>query len=464
MSAEELLEAPNPTPGLDLHDKERRYLLGEINGLRSQALYFLGDFEQGLAFAEKSLEQLQESFSYGQSGAVLYWALHCHVLGRGKEAVDRLHQVIRAEPEDSPFTMHLHNGLCYIYRSLADFPRLSLAAHDYLRAAQKANLPESVAFAHYQLGVLHYEWNELELAQYHFGEATSLRYFAHELSYQSSLQGLTLVYLALGLNDRARETIAATHEFADQTGSDLLRASSCSFQARLSLFEGNLEKADRESLSVQGGSQLETMLLFEIPALTRAKVLYARATPESLRQAMTLLDKLFAQAKKNHFAWRQVEILALQGMILAVQNHMVEALSHLEQSVLLARPGWLIRTFVDLGSPLDDLLRQLAERGIAPEYLTHVLAAFDSEVKKSSPDHGSSVTSFEPLTERELEVLALINQRLTNQEIAQRLVISPKTVKRHASNIYEKLGVGNRRQAVLTARDLQILPPSKAKS
>jgi LuxR family maltose regulon positive regulatory protein len=460
MGATAILEDPESSAELNLQEGERRYLLAELDGLRSQVLYWLAAFEDGLDYAEKSLAHLSATFSYGRSGAWFYWVLHSHALGRSKEATSKLQRLIRAEPESSPFNMHLYLGLCYVYRSSADFARLSQVGHAYLSAAQKAELPESVAFAHYHLGVLHYEWNELETARRHFEAAINLRYHAHEVSYCFSLQGLALVHLAQDRPEKVQDTIAAVREFAQQTESNLLLASIRSFQAWLLVLRGDLGRADRESRAAYDGSQVEPMLLFEIPALTRAKVLVARATPESLRQAMVLLDELLARAEKTHMAWRQIEILALQALALAAQGQTDEALSRLEQAVTLARPGWLVRTFVDLGSPLAELLRQLTGRGVATAYLNQVLAAFPLPSKAQPPILAAESELVEPLTERELEVLVLIGERLTNQEIAQRLVISPETVKRHASNIYQKLSVHNRRQAAAKARNLGILSPA----
>lgn len=457
-SATAILEDPELNPDLSLGEVKRRYLLAEAHGLRSQVLYFFTEFEHGLSFAEQSLAHLSPTFSYGRSGAWFYWGLHSHALGKGEEASSRLQQVILAEPEFSPFTMHLYLSLCYIYRSSADFPRLLQAGRSYLTAAQKAALPESVAFAHYHLGVLHFEWNELETARHHFEAAINLRYFAHQLSYYSSLQGLILLLLAQDQPEDVPDLLAAMNEFAQHTENHLLLASSCSFQARLSMLRGDLDWAERESQAAFDGPQVEPMLLFEIPALTRATVLVNRKTPESLRQAMTLLDELLDHAQTTHFTWRQIEVLALQAMALAVQGHTEAALSRLEEAVALAKPGWLVRTFVDLGPSLADLLRQLARRGVAVDYLSHVLAAFDSGSDATLPTVDLQAGFIEPLTERELEILLLFDERLTNQEIAQQLVISPKTVKRHASNIYQKLSVSNRREAATKAKELGLLP------
>jgi LuxR family maltose regulon positive regulatory protein len=455
-----ILEDPELSP--DLAEYERQFMLGEAHLILSQVLYFMGEFEQGLACVEKALAQISPAFSYGLSGAWYYWLEFNQVLGRRDEAIERIHKVIRDYPVNSPFTMNIHLGLCYVYRSAADFPRLSKAGRAFLKAAQKANLPESVAFAHFHLGVLHYEWNELEKARHHFEAAINLRYFAHALSYQGSLQGLSLVLLAQDQPNGFQDTMAMMNEFARQTESDFLLTCNRSFQARLSLLEGDLVRANRMSLADYDTPQVEPMVEYEVPALTRAKVLAQSNTQESLQQANLLLEELLDHAESTHITWRQIEILALQALVLEAQDRNEQALSRLKQAVALAKLGWLVRTFVDLGPSLAKLLRQLAVRNIESDYLSHVLKAFNSESNASLPKQDSKPRLATPLTEREREVLFLLAQRLTNQEIAQRLIVSPKTVKRHASNIYKKLGVNNRRQAAIRARDLGILPPPNA--
>lgn len=111
------------------------------------------------------------------------------------------------------------------------------------------------------------------------------------------------------------------------------------------------------------------------------------------------------------------------------------------------------------------LLYDTAARGIVPEYAGRLLAAFPAA---EPPRDGllrvadTGVEMVEPLSGRELEVLGLVAEGLSNHEIAQTLVISPKTVKRHTSSIYGKLGVHSRTQAVAKARSLGILPLDRA--
>jgi LuxR family maltose regulon positive regulatory protein len=138
-----------------------------------------------------------------------------------------------------------------------------------------------------------------------------------------------------------------------------------------------------------------------------------------------------------------------------------KAVQVLGDALALAQPGGFIRLFVDEGPPMARLLREAAARGIAPEYTQQVLAAFPP-AGASQPRPGQADTPHaalaEPLSERELEVLQHIAEGLSNQEIASRLYLSLHTVKVHSRNIYGKLGVHNRTQAVARARALNMLP------
>lgn len=155
----------------------------------------------------------------------------------------------------------------------------------------------------------------------------------------------------------------------------------------------------------------------------------------------------------------------------------------LGDALALAEPEGFIRTFVDEGEPMAEMLGRMRAEGGAveynrrmKEYIFKILAAFEnqsdvhsfgsaqdkpsSELYTSPILHPSSLTPqplVEPLSQRELEVLQLIAQGLTNQEIAVRLYLSLNTVKVHTRNINSKLGVSSRTKAVASARALGIL-------
>jgi LuxR family maltose regulon positive regulatory protein len=118
----------------------------------------------------------------------------------------------------------------------------------------------------------------------------------------------------------------------------------------------------------------------------------------------------------------------------------------------------MVRIFIDLGPPMAALLYRLTNSDAASPYARHLLAAFPRLRQPVMLEHDAEVNDLlQPLTDREWEVLSLMGHRLSNKEIAQNLIISPNTVKKHASNIYQKLDVNSRRQAIARAHQLGLL-------
>jgi LuxR family maltose regulon positive regulatory protein len=137
------------------------------------------------------------------------------------------------------------------------------------------------------------------------------------------------------------------------------------------------------------------------------------------------------------------------------------ALQLLGDALALAEPGGMIRIFVDEGLPMVQLTSEAAARGMRSDYLGKILAAFETEKRKRSDDFSHPAAPspdvqplIEPLTPREREVLQLIAAGYSNPEIAAELVIAVTTVKTHVKNIYGKLQVTNRFQAIARAREL----------
>jgi LuxR family maltose regulon positive regulatory protein len=162
-----------------------------------------------------------------------------------------------------------------------------------------------------------------------------------------------------------------------------------------------------------------------------------------------------------------IAIRVLQALILQAQGDMARALTFLEHALVLAEPEGYIRTFVDEGPQMATLLRKVHTRATMPDYVAKLLAAFRKDEGGRLKDevvpnvfHPSSLIPqplVEPLSKRELEILSLIAQGLTNIEIVQQIFISTHTVKVHTRNIYGKLDVNSRKQAVTKARTLGLL-------
>jgi LuxR family maltose regulon positive regulatory protein len=154
----------------------------------------------------------------------------------------------------------------------------------------------------------------------------------------------------------------------------------------------------------------------------------------------------------------RVELLILQALVYQAENDTDQALKILDQALNLAEPRGFFRLFVDEGPFMARLLYDALDRGITSDYVNRLLAAFpptEPDGGKPQPDQSGLV---EPLSDRELEVLQLIAAGLTNPEIASRLFLSVHTVKTHTRNIYGKLNVHNRTQAIARSQQLGLLP------
>jgi LuxR family transcriptional regulator, maltose regulon positive regulatory protein len=126
----------------------------------------------------------------------------------------------------------------------------------------------------------------------------------------------------------------------------------------------------------------------------------------------------------------------------------------LEYALRLAEPEGYVRLFADLGLPMTRLLQEARSRDVMPDYVASLLDACGADLASPASMAG---TLPEPLSLREQEVLKLIAAGLTNREIAETLVISPETVKKHTGSIYGKLGVRSRTEAAVRAKDLAVL-------
>jgi len=184
-----------------------------------------------------------------------------------------------------------------------------------------------------------------------------------------------------------------------------------------------------------------------------ARFLLAQGQPE---RAAVLLQRLLEPAEVGERISEAIEILLLQALSRQAGGEPDRAMAALERALTLAEPGGFVRAFVAEGPPMGRLLYEALTRGIAPAYARRLLAAFPvanpEQPDASAKTRESQSALIEPLSGRELEVLELIAQGLTNPEIASRLFLALNTVKAHTRNIYGKLGVNNRTQASARAR------------
>ncbi|HYB02311.1 MAG TPA: LuxR C-terminal-related transcriptional regulator, partial [Ktedonobacteraceae bacterium] len=193
----------------------------------------------------------------------------------------------------------------------------------------------------------------------------------------------------------------------------------------------------------------------ELP-LSQARVHLAQGNSSS---ALAVLESWRQQVEAKRWQDERLKVMILQALALQSNGEQDQAVHLLYDALELAEPGGFIRLFVDEGLPMAHLLSEAVSLGRMPDYLGKLLSVFDAEQQQRevTSSRPSDQPLIEPLSRRELEVLQLMAEGLSNQEMSERLFLALDTVKGHNRKIFAKLQVQRRTEAVARARELGLL-------
>jgi LuxR family maltose regulon positive regulatory protein len=325
--------------------------------------------------------------------------------------------------------------------------QLALATRTYRRVLELAGDPPDPIACEAYLGLarIAYQWDDLDAAQQHGQQCLQLIRRIERVDTSASYALLLArLHLAQGDLDGAAAALDAAEAFVRQHGFVFRMPEIAAAQVLVLLRQGHLAPA----------AQLAAA---HVLPLSQARVHLAQGEPGA---ALALLEPLRHRAEAQGWADEGLALMVLQAVALHSAGAADTARRVLAEALALVKPEGFIRTFVDEGAPMARLLAEALAAGLEPTYVRRLLAAFplaESAQMIVTPASGLDSTLVEPLSEREREVLRLIAEGLTNQDVASKLYLSLHTVKVHARNIYAKLGVTSRTQAVARGRALGIL-------
>ncbi len=297
------------------------------------------------------------------------------------------------------------------------------------------------------LGLAHirYEWNDLEAAEQYGQQSLQLaKQFDRAVDkFIPSEVFLARLKLARGDLDGAVALLAQTEQSARQNNFLLRMPEIAAVQVKVLLQQSQIAAA----------AQLVEQ--FDLP-LTHARVALAQGDPPA---ALAILKPFRQQMEKKDWADESLRSAVLQAVALYENDEKGKAVQVLGEILPLAERGGFIRIFVDEGTSMAQLLSEIAAQEIMTDYIGKLLAAFKAEDYKNGERSRLSLDQslIVPLSQRELEVLRLIAEGLSNQEIGHKLFIALDTVKGHNRKIFAKLQVQRRTEAIARARELDIL-------
>jgi LuxR family maltose regulon positive regulatory protein len=313
---------------------------------------------------------------------------------------------------------------------------------------------------HIVLGMIAYERNELASAREHLVPGLDLsRQFGPTSNAMQAAFVLAWMLELAGEGEAALATASATRQAAAQLNLPMIDAYVAACEAEFFLRLGDVEAAARWAETAGLSPADSPQFAREGDYFTFARLLLAQDRPTEAQEILANLEE-FAQARGHLRSLLTVHILGARAE--RALGREAEALDSLKDALHLAAPAGYSRAFLDDGSAVLDLLPRV--RQAAPDFVDRVSEAFVSEGRRTAGAEPTTTPSVlptsalvEPLSERELEVLALVAQGLSNREIAERLFITVGTVKTHAHNIYGKLGVNRRTEAVARAQELGLV-------
>ena len=431
-----------------------------------------GDAEHAIVFASQALADLGEGEWNMASHANGYLGLAEWLRGRLAEAELALSSSIgqwRAAGQPTPTAWGSYR-LGQVQRAQG---RLDAALGIYRQALDITAPPgrpalPAAGIGYVGLAEVAYQRNELEAALRHVTEGIALcRQFHYTPPLATGLAALAWIRQAQGDAAGAREAMEEAGQAGPDPGVPGLLNPVPAQRARLQLAQGDVAAAARWAQQRGLGPDDEPGYPREPEYLVLARVLLAQDRPGP---ALALLERLHAAAVSQDRAGSVIEIQALRALALAAAGEETAAVDALAGALTLACPQGYVRVFADEGPPMAALLgrlvaaqraEQAAARGVPLACLARVLRAFGGKDAMEGSGRGAAAVVpglVEQLTARELEVLALLAAGAPNPRIAEQLVVSLDTVKKHVSHLLGKLGAANRTEAVTRARQLGLIP------
>ena len=444
---EKLQAAEKALQGADLDD-ETQDLVGRIASMRATLAIIQHDIEAIITQSRRALEYLDPNNVPARTAA--NWTLgYAYQLQGDRPAASRAYADVITISRSFAHSIYTTAATLSLGQVQELENLLDLAAENYRRVLQIAGDPPHPIACEAFIGLarITYQWNDLDNAEQYGQQCLQL---TRQMQSLETFASYKLFFARLKLTQ------------GDVPGAVAMLDGAEAFVRQQNFLHRMPEIAAAQVLTLlrQGHLAAAAQLAqaHDLP-MSQARVHLAQGDAAA---ALATLSPWLQQMKTKGWADERLKLLALQAVALQANGDADTAVQVLSEALMIASPGRFIRLFVDEGLPMARLLSEAAARGMMPDYVGKLLAVFEADKLESNEKSylrpaTSAQPLIEPLTRREGEILHLIAQGLSNQEICRRLYLAMSTVKGHNRIIFDKLQVQRRTEAVARARELGLL-------
>ena len=436
--------------------REREIVLAYVAAQRAYRVFFQGDYARTIEYARAALKHLPVKDDVVRARTADF-------LGHGLRYAGDLDGALRAHSLAADITHKRGNvaavnvnlmSLAQVYQERAQLHQAFAAyarALEFTRAQLGSADVPVCGFAFLGSGAIYREWNQLDAAMENINKGIALC----RTWQQADMLVIGLMEQAFLLRDveqyeNARAALQNARDIIKASNSPWGIAMTDAFAAQIDLARGDVDAAVRwaqtsglsihDELDFARGDEYQTF----------ARVLCAR---ENYADALVLFEKLLAQYTAARRYGRMIGMLAWQARALAGLGKTARARAALKQALAIGEPENYVRTFVNVEPALAALLREMP----ASAYRNALLHAFEGKPLARVETNVSRARVADELNEREITILRRMAAGKSNQEIGSELYLSVNTIRWYAGQIYLKLNVKSRGEAVARARELGIL-------
>ena len=444
---------------LPVDSPDLQKLWAEIAYFSGLGALMTGPASTAIDAGEKMKDSLPADAYYLHGQAIGLEAFGYQMSGNIKQGVDLAKRALRSGDWPVKSLVKAFHNLTLLHFMEAELRSAQIMADKSIQIAleHKLDASDSRCFA----GMTFYLQNDLASAEAHFLPVLAYPARVDQITLIHSACTLMRLYYAQGKWEKARELMQQTRSQLEELDNPFSLQLFDMFQVELALDRGYVGHARQLSLPLNIPLQLPIWFWhYYTPQLTPIKLWLAEG--EEVERALALLIEMDEFLRKLNRNLHRIDILALQALAYKSLDNLPKALEKLSQSVILAARGKFIRNYLNLGPKMHELLAQLYRQKDLDDridwpYVAQILDAFSDEKGDDGQLTPTRSMSIDSLTKREIEVLKLLATDLSTKEIAEKMSVSWSTTRTHIKNVYSKLGVHGRYEAVQYAEEHKLL-------